>query len=66
MIKLEQIEDAIAGLTPSEFEQFRRWFENLQAARFDDRIARDGTAGRLDGLAEAAVADFRKGRARDL
>ncbi len=66
MSKLEEIEDAVAGLPPSEFERFRRWFEGLQAARFDDRIARDATAGKLDGLAEAALVDFRNGRAREL
>ena len=30
------------------------------------RIERDAKAGRLDKLAEQAVADFRAGRARDL
>ncbi len=62
MTKLEQIEDAVAGLLPSEFERFRRWFEDLQAARLDDRIARDAAAGRLDGLAEVAVEDFEESR----
>ena len=34
--------------------------------RFDHRIERDAKAGRLDQLAEQALADFRAGRAREL
>jgi len=33
---------------------------------FDERIERDAEAGRLDALAEQALADFRAGRAREL
>jgi len=66
MTKLEDIEKAVAGLAPGELDRFRAWFEALQAARFDEKIERDAASGKLDRLAEAAVEDFRKGRARDL
>jgi len=66
MTKLEDIEKAVAQLAPREFDRFRTWFEEFQAARFDQKIERDATSGKLDGLADAAVADFRKGRAREL
>ena len=66
MTKLEDIEKVVAQLAPREFDRFRAWFDELQAARFDQKIARDATGGKLDGLADAAVADFRKGRAREL
>ncbi len=66
MTKLEDIEKAVAQLAPSEFDRFRAWFEELQAARFDQKIERDAQSGKLDRLADAAVADFRSGRAREL
>ena len=44
----------------------QRWFEEFEAARFDQRIERDAKAGTLDQLAERALADFRAGRAREL
>ncbi len=66
MTKLEDIEKAVAELAPGELARFRAWFEEFQSARFDEKIERDAGSGKLDGLAEAAVADFRKGRAREL
>jgi len=42
------------------------WFEEFEAAKFDRKIERDARAGRLDQLAEQALADFRQGRAREL
>lgn len=66
MTKLEDIEKAIATLAPDELAKFRAWFAEFDAARFDEKITRDEAAGRLDTLAEQALADFRKGRAREL
>jgi hypothetical protein len=63
---IEDIEKAIEALPPDQFAKFRAWFEELEAARFDDKIARDASAGKLDHLAEAAITDFRKGRAREI
>ena len=66
MTTLEDIEKAVAELPPDQLMRFRAWFEEFEAARFDQRIERDATAGRLDQLAEQALADFRAGRAREL
>ena len=66
MTSLEDIEKAIAELAPGELARFRAWFEEFQAARFDEKIERDAANGKLDRLADAAVEDFRKGRAREL
>jgi len=66
MTSVEDIEKAIERLSARELDRLRAWFEEFQAERFDDRIARDVDAGRLDSLAEEAIADFRKGRAREL
>jgi hypothetical protein len=66
MTTVEDIEKAIAKLAPGEFDRLRAWFEEYQAARFDERIERDAHAGKLDRLADQAVADHRKGRSREL
>jgi hypothetical protein len=66
MTTVEEIEKAIEKLAPRELDRLRAWFEDYQAARFDEKIERDAQAGKLDRLAEQAIADFRKGRAREL
>jgi hypothetical protein len=66
MTKLEDIEKAVAQLAPSEFDRFRAWFEEFQASRFDQKIERDAESGKLDRFADEAMADFRKGHAREL
>jgi hypothetical protein len=63
---IEDIEKAVAKLPPDQLAEFRVWFEKFDAARFDQKIERDAQAGRLDRLADQAVNDFRKGRAREL
>ena len=63
---IEDLEKAVSKLPPDQFAKFREWFETFDAARFDRKIERDAQAGRLDPLADQAVADFRKGRAREL
>ncbi len=63
---VEDIEKAIAKLKPRELDRLRAWFEEFQAARFDEKIERDARAGKLDRLADQAVADHRKGRSREL
>lgn len=62
----EDLEKAVANLPPDQFARFRDWFEAFDAARFDQKIERDAKAGKLDRLAEQALADFREGRAREL
>jgi hypothetical protein len=66
MTTLEDIEKAVTELPADQLAKFRTWFEEFEARRFDQRIERDAKAGRLDQLAEQALADFRAGRAREL
>lgn len=62
---VKDLEKAIANLPPDQFAELRAWFEELDAARFDEKIERDAKAGKLDRLAGAAIEDFRKGRTRE-
>jgi hypothetical protein len=63
---IEDLEKAVAKLPPDDLARFRAWFEAFDAARFDQKIERDAKAGKLDRLADQAIDDFRKGRAREL
>jgi hypothetical protein len=65
-MSIEDLEKAVAGLTPDQYAEFRAWFEAFEADRFDRKIGRDAQAGKLDRLADAAIDDLRKGRAREL
>jgi hypothetical protein len=53
-------------LPREQLKQFRTWFEQFEAAHFDQAIERDAKTGKLDRLAEEALADFRAGRTREL
>ena len=63
---IEDIEKAVSKLPPDQLAEFRAWFEEFDAARFDEKIERDAKSGRLDRLADQALDDFRRGRAREL
>jgi hypothetical protein len=66
MSTVEEIEQAISKLAPDDLARFRAWFEAFEAARFDEKIERDAKSGKLDRLAEQALADHRAGRTREL
>jgi hypothetical protein len=66
MTTIEDIEKAVAELPADQLQQFRAWFAEFEAVRFDQEIERDAKTGRLDRLAEQALADYRAGRAREL
>jgi hypothetical protein len=63
---IEDLEKAVAKLPPDDLARFRAWFEEFDAARFDQKIERDAQSGKLDRLADQAIDDHRKGRAREL
>ena len=63
MSTIEELEKAIAQLPADQLKLFRAWFAEFEAARFDQEIERDAQTGRLDRLAEEAIADYHAGRA---
>jgi hypothetical protein len=66
MTTVQDIEKAVANLNPRELDRFRVWFEEFQAVRFEAVIERDVRSGKLDRLAEEAIAEYRRGDAREL
>ncbi len=66
MITVEAITAAIAELPPDQVAQIREWLNERDEAEWDAQIARDERAGRLDALADRALAEYRAGRTRPL
>jgi len=66
MISLECIKRATSELSFTELDRFREWFETFDAQRFDERIEQDAQAGKLDRIADEALAEHRTGRTREL
>lgn len=66
MTKLEDIEAAVANLSPADLKKLRAWLDELEERLFDEQIARDAKAGKLDKLEAEALEDHRAGRVKDL
>ena len=66
MTKVEKLERDIRDLTPKQLADFRRWFLEFDGAAWDREIEADAAAGKLDAMAEAALADHTAGRSRKL
>jgi hypothetical protein len=66
MTKLEQIQSSIETLSAEEIAKLREWLDELDARLFDEKIERDAKAGKLDKLADEALAEHRAGRSRKL
>ena len=63
---LQELEQTVSHLPPDELARFREWFHEFEAARWDEKIEADAANGRLDDLADAAVAEHRAGRTKPL
>ena len=66
MTKLKKIEQDIASLTPGEVAKLARWFAEFQADVWDKQIEDDAKSGRLDSLADQALASHHAGKTRQL
>lgn len=66
MTKVEKLESEIKSLSAKELANFREWFAEYDAAQWDRQIETDAANGKLDGLADAALADHAAGRSRKL
>ena len=58
---LEELEKTVSKLPPDQLAQFRAWFLEFDAERWDKQIESDVSAGRLDALAEEAIREHRAG-----
>jgi len=66
MTKVEKLENEVQRLNPEELAAFRDWFRRYDSDEWDKEIERDVSAGRLDKLAEEAIAAHKAGKTREL
>ena len=66
MMTLEEIEAAVEKLSPEELKRFRAWLDEIEERLFDERIARDANAGKLDKLEAKALAEDEAGTTSEL
>ena len=63
---VEDIERAIRQLPQNQLQKFRAWYEKFDMDSWDEQIEKDVAAGKLDALAEAAIADHKGGKSREI
>ena len=66
MSELEKLEEHIRKLSPEELKRFREWFVEFDAQIWDEQIAADSKAGKLDKLVSDALSDHKAGKSRPL
>ncbi len=66
MTKIEALEDEIKKLSRAELSAFRRWFAEFDAEVWDRQIERDVAEGKLDRLADEAIAAHKEGESREI
>jgi len=64
MTNVEAIEKEIEKFPPKELAEFRHWCADFDADAWDTQIEAGAASGKLDALAEEALAEYRAGKAR--
>jgi hypothetical protein len=65
MDRVEQIEAAISGLAPEEYQRLVEWFRTREQARWDEQMDADSSTGKLDFLFEEAERESPQGLLRE-
>ena len=63
---VEEIQSAIISLAPEEYARLRAWFIERDWEQWDQQIAADAHAGKLDFLIAESMAEKAQGHLRDL
>ncbi len=66
MLNVEQIESAILQLPPDEFQKLLKWFSDLDYKRWDEQLEKDIADGKLEALAQEAIAEYELGHCREI
>ena len=66
MSTVQEIEKAINRLPKEDFAVLRGWFDEFEAKIWDNQFEEDAQSGRLEKLADEAIADFRAGKCKEL
>lgn len=63
---LSELEKTISELPPNDLSKFREWFLEFDAKNWDRQFEKDVANGRLDKLAEKAIAEHQAGDSTEL
>ena len=66
MTKVEKLENEVQKLSHTQLAAFREWFREYDADEWDRQIEEDVRAGRMDKLAEEALAEYKAGATKEL
>ena len=66
MSRVNEAEKLVAQLTPTELADFRRWFAAFDQEAWDRQLETDAAEGKLDALADKALAAHAAGRSSKL
>ena len=65
MARIEELTHEVQQLSREELAAFRDWFRRYDSDEWDKEIGEDILAGRLEGLADKAIADHKAGRTKE-
>jgi hypothetical protein len=66
MTRIEEVVNEVQRLSRQELAAFREWFRKYDSDEWDKEIEEDVLAGRLDTLANEAIAEHKGGRTKEL
>ena len=66
MARVEELANEVQQLNRDELAAFRDWFRKYDSDEWDKEIEEDILAGRLDKLANEAIAEHKAGRTKEL
>lgn len=62
MTTVQEIEEALGRLPKDRLAEFRAWYVEFDASRWDEQLEQDAKSGKLDRLADEAVKDLDSNR----
>ena len=66
MTAIEKLEREVQKLSREELAAFRDWFRKYDSDAWDRQVEHDVQSGRLDSLAEEAIAEHEAGRTKEI
>jgi hypothetical protein len=66
MAKVNELANEVQQLNRDELAEFRDWFRKYDADEWDKEIEQDVLAGKLDKLANEAIAEHKAGRTKEI
>ena len=66
MRTVQELQSVVSQLSAEELARFREWFDKFDAEVWDRQFEEDAKSGKLDQLANQAIADFQAGKCKQL